>query len=392
MTNRLLIILGLVIIPFYELILRVFPFVRSIAPDSRAPKEILAMIFALSIGLLAVYLGQIKKFNNKYFLVIPIYLLFNLIIAPHVSLVINNVESGDFYFWKPFCEVLCFMLMIIAISSMEINFEIIIKTMVICGTIMAVYMILQKLGLDQFWAIKTEQVFTSVRAEAIGGNLGQPTIAASFIVMMIPLSIYLRKYWMTLTIITAVFLTGSAMSIGAIIFMLLISTVRYLKIKRFTIIISSVIIICIGFICFSNKTFHNKIEDRMDGRYTVWSNIVHDIHYGQIKDGSNLSLTGVGFGRFPYLFPQKHHSPFQQAHNDLMEFTYDCGLIGLGLLIMFLFFMIKNTNGMNYAVMLSFIALLFTSLGSFSFQLGAHQFYAAVLVGMLNNNSLIKGE
>lgn len=381
--NKLLIILGLVIIPFYELILRAFPFARIFAPDSRAPKEIIALVFALSIGLLAVYLGEIKPFRNKYFLIIPIYLLFNLIISPHVSLIINNVESGDFYFWQPFCEVLCFLLMIVAIASMEIKFELIIRTMVICATIMSVYMILQKFGFDQFWVTKTDQVFTSVRAEALGGNLGQPTIAASFIVMMIPLAIYLKRYCMSLIIGIAVLLTGSAMAIGAILCVMIISTVRYFRIPMRFILIPIILLISLLFI----PGLKNKITDRMDGRYQVWSEVIHDIHYGQIKDGQNYSLTGIGFGRFPYLFPSRHQSKFQQAHNDPMELTYDCGLFGLGLLVMALYFIIKNTNmtPINYSVMLSFAALLFCSLGSFPFQLGAHQFYGAVLVGILNN-------
>ena len=128
--QRLLIILGLVIIPFYEILLRVLPYVANHAPDSRIPKELIALVFALSIGLLAVWQGTLKPFRNKWFLIIPFYLLINLIIAPYAPLNINNVEVGDFYFWKPFGQVLCFTFMIIAIASADIDFEEILKVMV----------------------------------------------------------------------------------------------------------------------------------------------------------------------------------------------------------------------------------------------------------------------
>src|SRR4051812_41968967 len=124
--QRLLVVLGLVIIPFYEIILRALPMVHSTAADSRISKQILAMVFSLSIGLLAVFQGTLKPFQNKFLLFIPVYLLFNIIIAPHSDLGINNVESGDFYFWKPFAQVLCFTFMIIAIASMEIDFKFIL--------------------------------------------------------------------------------------------------------------------------------------------------------------------------------------------------------------------------------------------------------------------------
>ena len=42
--------------------------------------------------------------------------------SPHLDMYINNVQSGDFYFWKPFSQVLCFTFMIIAISSVNIDF------------------------------------------------------------------------------------------------------------------------------------------------------------------------------------------------------------------------------------------------------------------------------
>lgn len=390
--QRLLVIYGLIIIPFYEIFLRALPFVRSVAPDSRAPKEIIALVFALSIGLLAVFQGTLKPFRNRFFIIIPIFLLFNLIIAPHVDLFINNVESGDFYFWKPFSEVLCFALMIFAVSSMKIDFNEIINVMVICGAVMAGYMILQKFELDQFWIAKTAQNFTAVRSHNIGGNLGQPTLAASFIVMMIPLAFYLEKYFLAILITIGVLITGSAMSIFSILAMVLAWVVR---LEKFMIIPIGLVLIIGICIIKESPTIQSKIIERMDGRWPIWKETCDDIKHGAISGQQmNFSMTGVGFGRFSYLFPDKHKNTyFQQAHNDLLEITYDCGIVILFLILAGIYSMaIGNIfYDKNFFVFLSFLGILISSLGSFPFQLGAHQFYAAILVGFLHNEKLTGG-
>lgn len=392
--QRLLVVLGLIIVPFYEIILKALPFVRSVAPDSRAPKEMIALVFALSIGLLAVFQGTLKPFRNKYFLIIPVYLLLNLIIAPHVDLKINGVESGDFYFWKPFAEVLCFALMIIAVSSMEIDFESILNVMVICGGFMAGYVLLQKFGLDQFWITKPTPVGMGVMDNSsIGGSLGQKTIVASFIVMMIPLAVYLKRYWIAGLISIATIITGSAMAIISMVCMFLFLVVKINKALIAPILI--IILILISGI-FINKDIKHSIINRMDGRYEVWKNVLSDIKNGQFEgEKLKFSLTGVGLGRFPFIFPDKHKSDFLQAHNDPMEFAYNCGIFGEYLLLASIFVMIcecfVHLSPMVFSISLSFLAIFICSLGGFPFQLGAHQFYSAILVGLLNNRKLLGG-
>lgn len=391
--QRLLIILGLVIIPFYEIFLRMLPFVHGVAPDSRVTKEILAVVFALSIGLLAVWHGNIKPFKNKFLLIIPVYLLFNLIMAPHVDLIINNMESGDFYFWKPFAEVLCFTFMIIAVASMEINIEEILRVMIICGTVMAGYVILQKLGLDQFYTVKPSIPWIAEMSNSeIGGSLGQKTIVASFIVMIIPLAMYFKKWWMSGLMVIACLLTHGSMVTAALVLIFVIFLFyRYMALRMLIIVLALASIMVIGFY----KPIQNKIINRMDGRYEVWKNTLSDIHNGQLKDDKHkFGITGVGLGRFPFIFPNKHNSEFKQTHNDPMEFIYNCGLVGGFLLFAGIFVMISNINldHMGFSILLSFIAIFFCSLGSFPFQLGAHQFYASILVGFLHNDSITRGK
>ena len=393
--QRLLVIIGLIAIPFYELFFKVFPFVRVIAPDTREPKELIALTFALAIGLLAVFQGTLKPFRNKYFLILVVFLLLNLFMSPQADLFINNVQVGDMFFWKPFAKVLCFALLMFAVASMDIDFNDILKTMAYCSFAMSIYVILQRLGFDQFWIQREGEQYLWVSGRAFGGNLGQPTLAASFIATIIPIAFYLRKYIFGIVMFTAVVLTKSEMALIAlaIVFVFYIAKSQRLL---FPIIIFFILFFVIGCSLFStNYKVRSFINDHSSGRTSVWRETFNDIKDGAISDGKqDFSFTGVGFGRFAFIFPDKHKSNFQQTHNDILEFTYNCGLIGSGILIVGLFFMVKSAwycnDSLPIAILLSFLTILIISFGSFPFQLGAHQFYSAVLIGLLHNNSIIR--
>lgn len=391
--QRLLVIIGLIAIPFYELIFKVFPYIKVMAPDTRAPKELISLWFALAIGLLAIFQGKIKPFNNKFLLFIPLYLLLNLWMAPPIDFFINEINSGDFYFWKPFAEVLCFVLMIIAIASSDDDFKPTLKIMVWCGTVMSIYVILQTLGFDQFWIQREGQQFEGVSGRLFAGNLGQPTLVSSFIVMLVPLAFYFKRYWMAVLMIIAIFLTKSDMSLVSLFSVLLIyiiSKIPNMDYKKF-ISIFLVIFVLLGIGYLNNNKFKSFLAGKSSGRIAVWSNIIDDIRDGPVGSvKQDFSATGVGFGRFPFIFSEKHKSNFKQVHNDPLEFMYNCGIFGEYLILAAIFFMITriliNISSINIAILLSFIAIFINSLGSFPFQLGAHQFYSAILVGLLHKS------
>lgn len=392
--QRLLVIIGIVFIPFYELFFRVFPFVRVIAPDTRVPKELIAVMFALSIGLLAVFQGTLKPFKNKYLLIIPIFLLLSMFMAPQTDLFINNVNVGDMYFWRPFAKVLCFMLLVVAIASMEIDFKPVINAMVICGAVMSGYVVLQYLGFDQFWMQKEGIEFWQVTGRRSGGNLGQPTIVASFIAMLLPLALYLKKYKTAGLMLLALLATWSEMALLSLPLMTAVYVMSKEKRAFYPILASIVVVVvCVFLLLVNHSGFRQFAMEHSNGRIQTWTQVVGDIQNGAIiGSSSDFSFTGVGFGRFPFIFPDKHSSIFLQAHSDPLEFTYNCGLAGLILLLTGVYVMLRsawNKSNLSLALSISFITIFFISLGNFPFQLGAHQFYSAVIVGLLHNNLII---
>lgn len=393
--QRQLVILGLIVIPFYEIFLKALPFVQNVASDTRANKALIAMVFALAIGLLAVFQG-IKPFSNKWLLAIPVYLLFSLIMAPQADLFLNGIQCGDFYFFKPFAQALCFLFLVLAVANMEFS-ETILKVMVWCCFIMSCYVIAQKLGFDQFWAVKDPAQYQGAYPNGeIGGNLGQTTLVASFIIIGVPLAMYLRKYWMLLVMSIAILVAKSDMAIFALLIIALISLFRFLKISFKDIgIATAVILAVLGVLIYQNKPLKDFIKDRMSGRALVWKETAKDIRDGAIEGAkTDASFTGVGLGRFSFIFPERHHSIFSQAHNEYLEFTYNCGLVGLSLFLIALFVMFKsvlmNLNPLSYPIALSFFGLLICAGGVFVFQLGSHQYYSAILVGFLHNDSIIR--
>lgn len=394
--QRLLVIAGLIAVPFYELIFKVFPYVRIAAADTRVTKELIALAFALAVGLLAVFQGTVKPLKNKFLLALPVFMLLSLFMSPRVSFLINNVEVGDLFFWKPFVQVLCYLLLVIALASIHISVRKIITTMATCGTVMAAYVILQYFGFDQFWMQREGDMFTQVTGRLLGGNLGQPTVVASFIVMLVPIAFHLKKYFSAATMVISLLLIKSEMSLFALVFVAIIYFVKHFKsIRKLSIAIIAVGILVAAFGYFKFDSVRSYVAEHSNGRIGVWKEIIMDIKQGPIIDvNQDYSFTGAGLGRFPFIFPDKHKSIFQQAHNDPLEFTYNCGIIGLLLLFGAIFVMGKGalnaSSGLAFALLMSFAAIFFASLGGFPFQLGAHQFYSAVVVGLLHNRQVIR--
>lgn len=390
--QKLLIILALVMIPFYEIIIRIFPFAIAHVPETREPKLLLAMFFSLTIGLLAIFEGKILKFDNKWLLILTSYLMISFFMSPKVELFLNGIDSSDFWFWKAFCNVICMLLLVITIASSFDKFDYALKIMVYVAVIMSIYVILQRIGFDQFYIQKSINELGSVTRPEVGGTLGNSTLVASFLVFIIPISIYLKKYISSFILFVSVLITESDMALAAC-FIMIILYLFYFKFisKSFTLLIFFILTIVFCYNYLNVEKFRHFIDDKSNGRISVWKDVIKDIKNGIINK-QDFSITGLGLGRFPYVFPEQHNSIFRQAHNDFLEFIYNTGFIGLGLLVLSMWQIIsvfsKESSFLIASLAISFIVFIITALGSFSFQLGAHQFYIALIVGLLSNNYL----
>jgi len=181
--------------------------------DMRQPKEIAGLGIALAIGLIALHNGSLKKFKNYWLLLFVGYFLISMCNSPHfpgfvlgyvhgkeITILGKRIMSG-FWTFKPFFFAWVYLVMTITIASLEFRREeikIIAKIMAFCGFLTALYIFIQMAELDQFFRMITEAEDPQVKhmtKPLLGGFIGQPTVVSPFIAMLIPLALYLRRYF-----------------------------------------------------------------------------------------------------------------------------------------------------------------------------------------------------
>lgn len=390
------IIAGLVIIPFYEVLADMLPFVNIDAPDTRAGKLAVATIFALVIFAVSAYKGCLKEFKNKWVLVMLVYLVAVEAFMPNLKMVIMEVEHAHFWIWEPLFRVICFTLLLWAISTCEFTGERItriLKVICWCGTVMAGYVVLQSIGADEFFKVKPS--VNAITQPNLGGTMGQATLVSPFIAMVVPLALFLKKRWQSVVMIGAVILTLSQVAIGA----MCVGLVGYFAHKNKAALISGTAVLLIGAVVlgvgyFKSPVINGFIKD--SARFEAWGETLEDIKDFPLKNKKSIAITGAGISGFTHFNRQFHDNGFREAHNEYLEILYDTGAIGLILFLLAIFTMVKerwtpkkawNNDITPYRVALltSFLTISLCALGTFPWHLGATIFYTIVICGLLTN-------
>lgn len=146
MIIKILIGLGLSVIPFFNLT----------GYDTRSPKMGLAVAFALILGLLGLYHGELKLFKNKWLFIFLGFMLISWYLAPkfYIPCLGNSIDLARFWTWKPMFNIFVFSLMLITISSTMFfrkDILMIFNVMVWVGFLMSIYVFAQYFNVDQFF-------------------------------------------------------------------------------------------------------------------------------------------------------------------------------------------------------------------------------------------------
>ena len=375
-----LIVLSLFIVPFIS--------IRS--QDIRELKSALAFVAMLMIGLLAFYKGKIKPFDNKWALILVCAVWLNIMMSPSSGLSFAGMELMQFWSWKPFCYLLVYLFGIVAIASHEkLNVKYILNMMVWAGFIMSLFVILQLFCLDQFFRA-TGQVHDQWN---IGGTLGHSTFVSAFIAMIVPLAFYLKKRYIAYTIIVAVLITQSQVAIGA----MAVSLAFYFGCrgrKQLMLAVICLIALTVG-ICAVGIAKPGYISD--SGRFKEWKEIVKMVNTSirpnvEVEKYGKYPITGLGLGSFYYTYHVLRSQTGNicrmfQAHNEYLEWLYNCGIVGIVLLFLAISHIYKrnfNKNEYRTALLSSFTCVAVSAGGMFVWQMGPHCLYSAVLVGLLH--------
>lgn len=394
--------LGIVLIPFV-----MFPGI-----EFNVPKEILSFGLALSIGLVALYQGYLKKFENRWVMFFIGFAFIGIIFAPacreimmcHMAkgrmdlLIQRNVSN--LWMYKSLLYFLVYTLMMVAVSSYEFTrkqMEEMVFLMCLCGFLMSLYIFVQYFRLDQFFDIvdysKNHEI-NVLPAKALGGFLGQPTIVATYIAMLVPLALYLRKYIWAICMATAVCLTLSkfaigSMSIGVILYFLF-SRRRFYKSVGIVLIALGLFLI----VCWINKnhiisvdSLVSKIEAESSGRVTIWKTVLKD--FRSEFEGSMRTVLGYGAGAFEYMHSIIRDSKWRTLHNDWGELIFNFGIAGAAIMFMAIKYLYKKSfmirNELIIALLACLTILFINSSGTFSLQIASNIFYAIIIIGLLQN-------
>ena len=365
------------------LIITAFAFNPWISWDLREFKTTLAVIFAIIIAGIQIYRNGIKPIDNKWFLMLLAYLPISLLFGNLPAITIHGENVSEFWFWKPFCYLIIFGIMAMAIASYEVSDKEIRKIFNViswCGFLTAAYVIVQRIGADQF--------FYSTYSDTgkYAGFIGNPTLTAHYIAMTIPFTFYTKK-WYFLPFMVASLIICDSLVAGAG----LICGIAYLlatNIQR-ALIIGGIAITCVIAIVV---LYPNHIKGREHERFDRWKQVVSDIKKPSF-------VTGRGIGSFQFFFRQQNPGEgdkvnrFKQAHNDYLEWFYGVGLIGFILSILAFFKFAKEAffrpSNRTRVVLSSLVMLLIICTACFDLQVGTTMFFASLLAGLLMNKGFL---
>lgn len=384
-----LLLLGLVVTPFI-----LAPGDSDIA---REPKMAWALVFALSIVLTSLYQGTIKPFRNKWALGLVGFCLLSFYLSPKPDLLFFGVDSARFWSWEPLYQGIVFLLFAVSVASLDLTkntVRAITKTMVVCGTVMGGFVLLQSVGLDQFF----EHRFGTYGHMA--GTLGNPTLVGPFLCIIIPLTLWRKEYISTIVLSAATIVTRSDVALVGLV-LTFVSYIAFKNKRSFitSALIAAAVLIVVTSFYFVTPKFREICPD--NERFLTWKQSCQDLAEPVMKGSKKIyAITGIGPGSFMYLFHAKHNQHndnFLYAHNEYVQVAYELGVVGAALFLGLIFSVLfakgtQTPSNVRRALMASFAGALVCSGGVFILQIGTHIFYVLTIAGLLLNESLDKTE
>lgn len=380
--------------------------------ESRSAKEYIAFIGACLVAYYGLRHSSLKCYN-RWPLIFVFYTLLTLELHPGFRLILWSHNINGFWMYPVAVKCLVYYLMWLTISNIELDVKKIFAVIFYCGSLTALYVILQACHHDQLFALRPQEIVLASTQPNLTGFMGQNTLAAAFIALAVPFGFYFERYVLMGIMILACLLTCSKMAIialcvGLFLYSLLRSVNRtyvFYGTMAFLVAIPLCLALFIG--------FHKIMPD--NGRFGHWKAVLADMSAPQITDvvpdaqgdpvlreavevnnEHTWNLTGIGPGAYPYIFVNKYQSPWQQIHNEYLEVMYGWGDIGfvifLFMIASFLQFLIWDYLPIEMHILLSsLVIILLCALTNFIWQVEPIAFITIVIVGMLHNPKINKG-
>ncbi len=347
-------------------------------------------IMAIIISGHVLLTSGFKKIDNKWIVVFVLLMITSHFHSPNINFESTFVPKDmAIYNYKPMFEILVFLLMFLGITSIDFTKEVInkiFKSICWIAIIYSIYILFQKIGLDQIYRISNDQAISQMsRNPECGGFISQPVFAAAFLSLCIPFLIKNGSYWMIGIASLAIIATGNRSAfIASVICALMMSSYwlrvgKILLISYFTFLLISLFIHC----AWPNINLHFEGTERLE----VWRSLFYDFINPSFPGvHTHYILTGHGIGSFSVLFPFFHHSGYYQAHNELFEVIYTLGLAGLIITILMIKDLLKQVT--LKTISLGILAISICAATNAVWHIPQLAFITVFLIGLAYNKSI----
>lgn len=360
MINYLPIALWLVCF-FDALILLCLPTAEKIifSTDGSAARYVVDLM-CLAIGLIVLFTNGWQKLPSKLIGILLGFMLISHFHAPNITFDSLFMPKDHAIFdYKPMFEAILFFILFMGVYSMDISIRIrslIRKSLVLIPTIYAGVAILQRFGLDQLYQLAGDVNHMSRNPE-VGGFISQPVFCAALIAICIPFVIRYGYWWQVVLCVAGILATGNRSALIVVIICALYGS-RNINWGKLVIGLYISYLVLGILLQFYPIIHHDFLSEE---RFVIWKEILQDFHHSSFPGISTSQiLTGTGIGSFSVIFPFFHHNGYYQAHNEFLEAFRCLGIVGLGLLIAFVY-RLPRLNKCLYTCLIASIVLALTN-------------------------------
>lgn len=366
MLGKILINIGVIAIPL-------LPLLRY---GTREHQIGLSIFMATLLCLWGYYSGNNKPIKNYWLFIFIAFMLFSAWQAPKPLVEYAGLNISNFWIWKPLFMSLVYLGMFSTIRSIDFTTKdkkILFNIIASIGFVIGLHCIGNSFHLHQWYGVKETANSTQ---KHIASFLGQPSLVAAYLAMLIPIAIYVKRYFFAAVMIVAVLLTRSDVALVAMILSLIILLRKKFMVIGFVIVLLSAIGI-----------FFSPLKINDNARFAKWEKIMVNLKEPFLGEKS-YPYTGFGPGSFKYTYePEIKNKRYSHAHNEYMETLSENGYIGAAFLFMALLMMFLNLriNSFEDKILLSsFVCIALCAGGTFVWRLGPHMFNSVLILGLLN--------
>lgn len=382
---------GLIGLPFI-IYLDLTPFLPGAISNVRIVKEIFSYIIVSSFVILTIHQGGTLKSPSKWLSLLMFYMLINWLVTPAFNMQVLGQNIANIWSFRALADVFLFYFMVMGIASLPWGIKRLNRVFTLfcyIGLICSLYLFIQYLGLDQWQNVYNISHVKAQTNPHLTSFLGQTNFTASFLAILIPFIICQKRWFILVCVSFAIILTHSLMGMG----MLVVALLCY-GVFRCHFIIK--IIICLVLFIFLSIAIHivpeliNFLTSESSGRFVTWQQIIQQITNPSLSTKTFI-LTGYGLGSYEFILKNLTTTGFTEAHNEYLEFFVTTGLIGAGLLFMFIIDIFKQiysvaiNNKYIFAATCSLFIICIGNAGLFMWQIEPHRFYSVFLLGIIFN-------